>query len=186
MPALMQARRIHRAGRNGIHADTLGRIVGRDGLGQPDHRRLGNRIGRPVGHALHRRRHRRHVDDAAILAREHLRQHGLDGADLRLDIEVQGEIEIGVAHLQHRAGMDHAGAVEQHVDMADLCHRLVHGLGGEHVEHPRRHAGHAIEFGQLAGIDVGGDHLGPGGHEGLDRGAANALRGSSDEDDFAG
>src|SRR5690606_2375684 len=112
--------------------------------------------------------------------------HRLDGADLRLDVEIEGEIEVRVAHLQNGAGMDHAGAVEQHVDAADLGDGLLHRGSGKHVEQAGGDAGHAIKLGELGGIDVGGDHPGAGPGKGFHRGPANALGGGGDENSFSG
>ena len=65
-----------------------------------------------------------------------------------LHVEVEREVEIGVLHLQDRAGMDEAGAVEQHVDRADLGDRRVDRAVVEHVELARRDIGLPGELGQ--------------------------------------
>ena len=82
--------------------------------------------------------------------------------------------------------MDDAGAVEQHVDAADLVDRRLDRVGRKHVEDARGDAGRAVELVELFGIDVGRDHLGAGIDKGMDRSAADALGGGGDEDDLFG
>ena len=102
-----------------------------------------------------------------------------------LDVEVEGELEVVVAAFEQRAVVDDAGAVEEHVDAADLADGLGHLLVVEDVEDAGRDARHAVELGELFGVDVGGDDGGAGLGERLDRGAADALRRGGDQRHFA-
>ena len=104
---------------------------------------------------------------------------------IELTLRFDGEVEIVVLHLEDRAGMDEAGAVEQHVDPADL------GDGGrrhrhpEHVEPARRDARLAGEFRKQRLVDVGGVHRRTGAREGQRAGAAYALGGRGQQHDLA-
>ena len=70
--------------------------------------------------------------------------------------------------------MDIAGAVEEHVDGADLLRqRLDRGVVGD-IEAARRDPRRLGELRELADIDVGGNHLGPFGGKGESRGAPDA------------
>jgi hypothetical protein len=109
-----------------------------------------------------------------------------DGADLGAEIEIEREVEVVIAHFEHGAGMDDAGAIEEDVDMADLGDRFFNRRVGEHVEHARRDIGRAIELAELGFVDVGRDHFGASLGKGARRGLANALGSGGDENDFSG
>ena len=57
---------------------------------------------------------------AFLGAREHARQEGADRAVHRLHVEVEGEIPVLLAGVEHRAVMHEAGDVDQNVDRPDL------------------------------------------------------------------
>ena len=60
---------------------------------------------------------------------EHAGQEGADGAVHRLHVEVEGKIPVLLRAFQHRAVMHEAGAVEEHVDLADRRGELFHRRG---------------------------------------------------------
>ena len=62
---------------------------------------------------------------------------------------------------------------------------LLHLLVVEDVEDAGRDALHAVELGELFGVDVGGDDGGAGLGKCLDGGAADALRRGGDQRHFA-
>src|SRR3546814_12397732 len=71
-----------------------------------------------------------------------------------LDVEVEGEVEIGFLGGQDRAGVDEAGAIEQDVDAADLGREGVDRRAVEQVHHPRLAA---LDAGERVGVDVDRD-----------------------------
>ena len=150
-------------------------------LGQADHCGLGGAVGEAVGHALDARGDRGHVDDRAVPALQHAGQYRADGADHRLDVEVEGEVEVAVLHLENRAPMHDTGAVEEDVDLADLHHGSVHGGLVEDVELHGREVGELRQFAERLLVDVGGMNRRSGGGKGERRGAADALAGGGDE-----
>src|SRR5690606_28483084 len=77
--------------------------------------------------------------------------------------------------------VDEAGAVEQHVDGAELGRGVADGTGVQDVEQAGADPRDAVQLRQLGGIDVGGDHRGTLARERLGRGAADALRRGGDE-----
>ena len=125
-------------GADGVAADALADEVGRDRLGEADHRRLARPVDIAVRDAADRRGARRDVDDGARFpalgrALEHAGQEGADRAVHRLDVEVEGEIPVLLGAFEHRAVVDEAGAVEEHVDLADRGRELLHRRRVEHV-----------------------------------------------------
>jgi hypothetical protein len=68
--------------------------------------------------------------------------------------------------------VDHPGAVEQHVDRAELGRQGQDRLGIQHVERARLAA---LDLGQQVGVDVGGDDPGAFAGEQLGAGLADAL-----------
>ena len=81
--------------------------------------------------------------------------------------------------------MDEAGAVEQHVDRADLGEAGFHRVRVEHVKPARDDAFRAFQFGERLVVDVGGVDGGTGGREGQRAGAPYALRRRGDDDALA-
>ena len=77
--------------------------------------------------------------------------------------------------------MDEAGAVEQHVDRADLGDRRVDGGVVEHIELARRDIGLPGELGERRLVDVGRDDLGAGAGEGEHARLADPLPGRRDQ-----
>ena len=75
-------------------------VVGRDRLGEPDHRRLGGAIDIAERDAAHRRGARRDIDDRALALLQHAGQRRPDGAVHRADVEVEGEVPFLVGRSQ--------------------------------------------------------------------------------------
>ena len=81
--------------------------------------------------------------------------------------------------------MDEAGAVEQHVDAADLGKSGFDCIVAQHVEPPGDDPFVAVELGQRHLVDIGGVDGCAGGCEGERACAAYALRGRGDDDGLA-
>ena len=90
--------------------------IGGHRLGQADHGRLGGAVDEAVGHALHARRGRRHVDDRRAARFEHRGQQRADQPVHRRDVQVQRERPRFVVAVEDRAVVHEARAVEQHVE----------------------------------------------------------------------
>ena len=82
--------------------------------------------------------------------------------------------------------VDESGAIEQHIDGANLLGGIGDGLSVENIKHSGLNAGKLIEVGEFACVEVGGDHPSPLGCIGLDRGASYALRRCGDQSRLAG
>ena len=91
-------------------------------------------MGEAVRHVFHARGDRRHVDDAASAPFQYAWQSSFDRAHNRVDVEIVSEVKIGLARVEDRAVLDYSGAVEQHVDPADLRKEGGDGGGIEDVE----------------------------------------------------
>ena len=81
--------------------------------------------------------------------------------------------------------MHEAGAVEQHVDAADLLDPGGNVIVAQHVEFARRDAGRSLQFLQRRFIDIGRMHSRAGPRERQGRCLADALRGGGEEDNLA-
>ena len=103
-----------------------------------------------VGRGLHHAGGRGDVDDGAAAGGEHGRQEGADGAVHRLDVEVEGEIQVLVRAVQDRAVVHEAGGVEQDVDLADALGDGVDGGAVADVELCRLGDAFLLEVGKLA------------------------------------
>ena len=79
-----------------------------------------------------------------------------------------------------------AGAVEEHVDRADLGGERGDGEGVGHVEALRADVGSPCQVGQRGLVDVGRDHPRALAREGFRGGAADALGRGGDESGLAG
>ena len=149
-------------GADGVAADALADEIRGDRLGEADHGRLARAVDIAVRDAADRGRARRDVDDRARFpalgrALQHARQEGADRAVHRLDVEVEGKIPVLLGAFEHRAVMHEAGAVEEHVDLADRGRELLHRRRVEHVRALRSRAD--LQPVELRRVDVGGDHL---------------------------
>ena len=91
----------------------------------------------------------------AALVLQHAGQRGLDRPVLRAHVQVQREVPFLVGRLQHRAVVDEAGAVEQHVDRRHGVDHARDRLLVQDVEGHATHARHALEAVQQLGVDVG-------------------------------
>ncbi|MNL56729.1 hypothetical protein D3C87_1802420 [compost metagenome] len=81
--------------------------------------------------------------------------------------------------------MNETGAVEEHIDLADLGDQRLDGAGIEHVEPVRFDSGFGSERCERFDVDIGGMHFRARLGEGKCGGAADALGGSRDKDDLA-
>src|SRR5690606_38297567 len=119
---------------DGVDPDVAAGEVSGERLGEADRCGLGDGIGGPVRHALDRAGDGCHVADGAVTALEHLGQHRPDGANLRLDVEIERKVEIVVAHLEQRAVVHDPGTVEQHIDTANVGDSGTNSAVRENVE----------------------------------------------------
>ena len=146
-----------RAWADRVAADAVLDEVGGDSLGQPDHGRLAGPVDIAVRDAAHRGCARGDVDDRARPLVEHAGQKSLDGPVHGLDVQVHGEIPVGVGAFEHRAVVHEAGAVEQDVDRTDLPSKRIDGIGRADVQ--RMEVGAREPF-ELALVEIGGDDRG--------------------------
>ena len=91
---------------------------------------------------------------------------------MRLDVEVEREIPVGVGAFEHGAVVDEAGAVEQDVDRADLPRQRVDGLGRADVERVGSAPSRPASLPLSRSVAITRRALG---QEGFRRGAADAL-----------
>ena len=146
----------HDQGRgDGVDLDAVLGPLRRERAGELVHAALAGGVGGAAHAGGHPAAHRGHVDDAAVLLRDHDPADGLASQERAEDVDAQDPLELLGGHLlgvEPRVG---AGHVDEDVDLAEL----LHGLLG-HVLH-RRGVG-----------EVGGDRHGraPEGLDLLDRG----------------
>src|ERR1700722_3754807 len=163
---------LDRAGADGVAAYALGDVIGRNRLGQADHRRLRGAVDVAVGDAAPRGGARGDVDDRAPALLQHARQKGADHAMHRLDVEVEREFPVGVGSGEDRAMMDEARAVEEDVDWPDLPRQRLDRLVRADVEL----ALVGIEPFETGDVDIRRNDARALAGEGLGRAAADAGR----------
>src|SRR5262245_15523428 len=113
--AVVEGGRLDGAGADAVAAHPLADEVHRHRLGQADDGGLGRPVDVAVGRGPHGAHRRGDADDGAAALGQHARQERLDSAVDRLDVEVEGEVPILLRAVEHRAVMDEAGGVEQHI-----------------------------------------------------------------------
>jgi hypothetical protein len=81
-----------------------------------------------------------HVDDHAVLAGEHVRQHSLHAVEDAIDVEREGFLHQRIIDLEKFGAADGgAGGIEQELDAAESCDRAF---------------GHLVDLGPLGDIDL--------------------------------
>jgi hypothetical protein len=63
---------------------------------------------------------RRNVGDSSLASDAHSLHHSLHGVQRRLEMDRHGALEVIGRHFIHRADLDDASVVNQHVDRAEL------------------------------------------------------------------
>ena len=118
-----------------------GRGLERDLLGQPEHRVLRRHVGGAVRADRHLARCRRDVDDAPRLALEHLADDLPDRVEVRVHVDAVVVLPCLIVVVRDRLVVEHAGAVDQHMDLTEFLarprHRLLHLVPVAHVGRDR-------------------------------------------------
>ena len=91
---------------------------------------------------------------------QHARQERLDGAVHGLDVEVEGEVPVGIGGVEHRAVMHEARRVEQHVDGPEPLRQRLDGGRVARVELDALGDARLLQPGHRRLVEVAGDHLG--------------------------
>ncbi len=115
---LLDQRRQHVAGADGVDGDAVLGGFERHGLGEPQNAMLGRDVGRLEGRGDERVR-RGDVDDAAPTAGLHLRHHGADGVERRRQIDGENGVPLGDGERLDGLDVLDAGVVDQHIDLAE-------------------------------------------------------------------
>src|SRR5262249_48292111 len=117
---------------------------------------------------------------------QHAREERLDHSMHRFHVEIEGEVPILLGAVEHAAMMHVAGAVDEHVECAELgC-----GLLRERLD---RRGRAYVEFAALYALDslelflsqTGGDHAGTLGRKCIGDGTADPLSRRGDERELA-
>ena len=145
--AAIDHRRVHRPGADAVDADVVLAVIDRHRLGEPDHRRLGRRVGREA--ARPQRRDRGDVDDRAALGGlDHRRDRVLGEQEHRLDVDLHDAAVFLGLLVDHAAAAADADIVVEEVEPAPAIDRG--------VDQPL-----AVGFlGGVAGLGDGGAALG--------------------------
>src|SRR5204863_4136594 len=96
LDTLVQRRRLDGPGTNAVAADALADEVHRHRLGEADHGRLGGAVDVAVGRGLAGSDGGGDVDDGAAALGQHAGQERLDRAVHGLDVEIEGEVPVGI------------------------------------------------------------------------------------------
>ena len=99
------------------------RELKRHRTGERDDAGFGHPIGREVQRP-HQARHRRHRDNAAVLAPRHLARRGLRTIERARQMHPQMAFPILAADFQEGFALRHAGVVDQDVDPAQFARRV--------------------------------------------------------------
>ncbi len=99
----------------------------------------------------------------------------------RLDVEVERKIPVLVGTVEHGAVMHEAGGIEQDVGLAGALGHRGDGCAVARVELCDFGDAFALECGELALVDVGGEYGRAFARKGQRAGAADADGGSGDE-----
>ena len=176
------------AGADGVALDVVLAVLTADVAGEHLETALGGGIG-AHGLAAQFAHHGADVDDLALAAFHHLRDHG-GRADVRAhQVHVNHLLEFGAGHFVHGDALDDAGVVHQDVNLADFLvdavYQFLHRHFVGHVAHITVHVGdtggfvgfQALFHGGLVG-GVEDDVLHTGFHKSLGNGEANAVCGA--------
>src|ERR1700730_18515086 len=118
--ALIERRRLHRAGADRVGADALLDEIGGDRFGEADHGGFRRAVDVAERQAAHRRGDRRNVYDRGAAFCEHAREESSDGTVHRFHVEVEGEIPISFRAFEHRTVVHVTRAIREHVDGSSL------------------------------------------------------------------
>src|SRR6267142_3914340 len=142
---------------DGVHPDTVSRVVHRHSAREPGHRGLRRVVLRRLAHARHRP-DRRDVDDAAAAALSHEGDRRLRTERVALEVHAQDLVPALGAGLDHRVIEPDPGIVDEDVKPAEAVRRLPdesRGLGlALHVRFDKDGLA-------AAGLDLRGDTLAP-------------------------